>query len=77
MRILAHLEMSPESMTYRRPHTNLVLLSIQICLLSATVESFLAGDREAAIPGAICPELLFVACRVTLPFLPRPGNLSI
>ena len=39
-----------------------VLLIVQIWLLSATLESFLAGHREAAIPGAIISALLFLAC---------------
>lgn len=39
-----------------------VLLIVQIWLLSATLESFLAGHREVAIPGAIISGLLFLAC---------------
>ena len=39
-----------------------VLLIVQIWLLSATLESFLAGHREAAIPGAVISGLLFLAC---------------
>jgi len=39
-----------------------VLLIVQIWLLSATLESFLAGHREAAIPGAILSGVLFFAC---------------
>ena len=39
-----------------------VLLIVQIWLLSATLESFLAGHREAAIPGAIISGLLFLGC---------------
>jgi len=39
-----------------------VLLIVQIWLLSATLESFLAGHREAAIPGAMISCLLFLAC---------------
>ena len=37
-------------------------LIVQIWLLSATLESYLAGHREAAIPGAIISSLLFLAC---------------
>jgi hypothetical protein len=40
----------------------IVLLIIQIWLLSATLESYLAGHKEAAIPGAIVSGLLFLAC---------------
>jgi hypothetical protein len=39
-----------------------ILLIVQIWLLSATLESFLAGHREAAIPGAIISGVLFLAC---------------
>jgi uncharacterized protein DUF6755 len=39
-----------------------VLLIVQIWLLSATLESFLAGHREAAVPGAIISGLLFLTC---------------
>ena len=39
-----------------------ILLIVQIWLLSATLESYLAGHREAAVPGAIISGLLFAAC---------------
>jgi hypothetical protein len=39
-----------------------VLLIVQIWLLSATLEAYLAGHREAAIPGAIISAILFLAC---------------
>ena len=39
-----------------------VLLIVQIWLLSATLESYLAGHREAAVPGAIVSAILFLAC---------------
>jgi hypothetical protein len=39
-----------------------VLLIVQIWLLSATLESYLAGHSEAAIPGAIISAILFLAC---------------
>lgn len=39
-----------------------VLLMVQIWLLTATLESFLAGHREAALPAAIVSGLLFAAC---------------
>ena len=39
-----------------------ILLIVQIWLLSATLESYLAGHREAAIPGAIISAVLFLAC---------------
>ncbi len=40
----------------------IVLLIVQIWLLSATLESYLAGYREAALPGAIVSAILFLAC---------------
>ena len=39
-----------------------LLLIVQIWLLSATLESFLAGDSAAALPGAIVSAVLFLAC---------------
>jgi hypothetical protein len=39
-----------------------VLLIVQIWLLSATVESYLAGHSEAAAPGAVISAILFAAC---------------
>jgi hypothetical protein len=39
-----------------------VLLIVQIWLLSATLESFLAGHRDAAVPGAIISGVLFLTC---------------
>jgi hypothetical protein len=39
-----------------------ILLIVQIWLLSATLESYLAGHREAAVPSAIISGILFAAC---------------
>jgi hypothetical protein len=39
-----------------------ILLIVQIWLLTATLESYLAGHRDAAIPGAIISGVLFAAC---------------
>lgn len=39
-----------------------VLLIVQIWLLSATLETYLAGHREAAVPGAIISGILFLTC---------------
>ena len=39
-----------------------LLLIVQIWLLSATLETYLAGHREAALPGAILSGILFAAC---------------
>jgi uncharacterized protein DUF6755 len=48
-----------------------VLLIVQVWLLSATLESFLAGHREAAVPGAIISAVLFVACLGLYRFVDR------
>jgi len=40
----------------------IVLLIVQIWLLSATLEAFLAGHKEAAVPGAILSAVLFLVC---------------
>jgi hypothetical protein len=48
-----------------------VLLIVQIWLLSATLESFLAGHREAAVPGAVISGLLFLACLGLYGFVDR------
>ena len=48
-----------------------VLLIVQIWLLSATLEAFLAGHREAAVPGAILSAVLFLACFALYLFVDR------
>ena len=48
-----------------------VLLIVQIWLLSATLEAFLAGHRDAAIPGAVISGILFVACFALYRFVDR------
>ncbi len=39
-----------------------VLLIVQIWLLSATLNQFLAGDRDVVLPAAVFSALLFLAC---------------
>jgi hypothetical protein len=39
-----------------------VLLIVQIWLLSAALESFLAGKRRSALPAAIFSGLMFLVC---------------
>jgi len=48
-----------------------VLLVVQIWLLSATLESYLAGHREASVPGAIISAVLFGACFALYRFVDR------
>ena len=39
-----------------------ILLMVQIWLLSATLEAFLGGHRETALPGAIVSGMIFLVC---------------
>lgn len=39
-----------------------VLLIVQMWLLTATLESFLGGHPEGALPAAMISSLLFLAC---------------
>ena len=40
----------------------LILLIVQIWLVSATLNSYLAGFDEAVLPGAIISGILFLGC---------------
>ncbi len=48
-----------------------ILLMVQIWLLSATLEAFLAGRREAVIPGAVISGILFAVCLALYLFVDR------
>ena len=48
-----------------------VLVITQVWLLSATLDSFLAGRRSAALPGAIFSGLLFLGCGALYLFILR------
>jgi hypothetical protein len=48
-----------------------ILLIVQIWLLSATLESYLAGHRDSAVPGAIISAVLFSACFALYRFVDR------
>jgi hypothetical protein len=39
-----------------------ILLMVQIWLLSATLDAFLSGHWDVALPGAIVSGVLFAAC---------------
>jgi hypothetical protein len=39
-----------------------ILLIVQMWLLTATLESFLAGHHEGALPAALLSGVLFLAC---------------
>ena len=49
-----------------------VLLMVQVWLLSATLDAFLAGHRDAALPGAIVSGLMFLCCVALYRFVSRP-----
>jgi predicted Co/Zn/Cd cation transporter (cation efflux family) len=49
----------------------ILLLIVQVWLLSATLDAFLAGIREAALPGAIASGVLFAACAALYLFVVR------
>jgi hypothetical protein len=49
----------------------ILVLLVQVWLLSATLEAFLGGHREAALPAAIISGLLFGACLVLYLFVAR------
>jgi predicted Co/Zn/Cd cation transporter (cation efflux family) len=48
-----------------------ILLVVQIWLLSATLDAYLAGHTETALPGAIVSGLLCVACFAMYGFVRR------
>ena len=49
----------------------IILLIVQIWLLSATLETYLAGNHGAAVPGAIISGILFLACLGLYGFVDR------
>lgn len=48
-----------------------VLLIVQMWLLTAALESFLAGHAESALPAAVLSGLLFAACGAIYLFIHR------
>jgi hypothetical protein len=40
----------------------IILLIVQVWLLSATLEAYLAGHRDAALPAAIISGIIFLIC---------------
>jgi hypothetical protein len=48
-----------------------VLLIVQMWLLTATLEAYLAGHHEVALPGALVSVLLFAACAGLYVFVDR------
>ncbi len=48
-----------------------ILLMVQIWLLSATLDAYLSGHREVALPGALVSGVLFAACASLYLFVHR------
>lgn len=48
-----------------------LLLIVQIWLLTATLESYLAGHHEAALPAAVISGALFLICGALYVFVVR------
>ncbi|MBS1851479.1 MAG: hypothetical protein JST79_11240 [Acidobacteria bacterium] len=48
-----------------------VLLIVQVWLLSAALESFLAGHRESALPAAVFSGVMFLICLGLYVFVDR------
>ncbi len=53
-----------------------ILLIVQMWLLTATLEAYLAGNTGAAIPGLAVSFLLFLACLGLYRFVDRIHRLS-
>ena len=53
-----------------------ILLIVQIWLLGATLETFLAGHTGAVLPAAICSGLVFLGCLALNLFVTRVDHES-
>ena len=53
-----------------------ILLIVQMWLLTASLESFLAGHSEVALPGAIVSGVLFIGCLSLGRFIDRTDRRS-
>lgn len=49
----------------------IVLLMVQVWLLSATLDAYLAGHTDAALPGALCSGLIFAGVAALYSFAQR------
>lgn len=49
----------------------ILLLIVQVWLLSATLDAYLAGHSDAALPGAVCSGLIFAASAGLYGFVQR------
>ena len=52
-----------------------LLLVVQMWLLSATLDAYLAGHSDAALPGAVISGVLFLACGGLYLFVSRLERL--
>jgi len=48
-----------------------ILLVVQMWLLTASLEAFLAGHGEVALPGAVVSGVLFIGCLLLARFIDR------
>jgi hypothetical protein len=53
-----------------------LLLVVQMWLLTATLESYLAGHHEAALSGIVLSAILFSACGALYSFVGRVDRKS-
>ena len=53
-----------------------LLLVVQMWLLSATLDAYLAGHSDAALPGAVISGGLFLACGGLYLFVRRLGKIQ-
>ncbi len=51
----------------------IMLLLVQMWLLASTLEAFLAGHREVALPGMLVSLVLFLCCAGMYAFVARLG----
>lgn len=54
----------------------ILMVVVQIWLLSATLDAFLARHQDVAIPGAIASGVLFLACAGLYRFVVRIERLN-
>jgi hypothetical protein len=52
----------------------IILLMVQIWLLSATLESFLGGHRDVALPAALVSGLILIGCFALYLFVVNAGT---
>ena len=52
----------------------IIVLMVQMWLLTATLESFLAGHLDAALPGVLVSGVLFLACFALYRFVMKVGR---